>query len=48
MVAMGQVRVMLFLSQKTSVYDTHPVARRGGAHADTSPLVAPQYLDKSL
>ena len=48
MVAMGQTRIMLFLGQKTTIYDTCPVGRRGGDVVDTSPLVAPQYLDRSL
>ena len=45
--SVGQVRVMLFLNQKASVYDSCAVGRRGGGAADTSPLMAPQYLDKS-
>ena len=48
MVAVGQTRVMLFLGQKTSVYDSCPVGRRPIDAADNSPLVAPQYLDRSL
>ena len=48
MVVMGQTRVMLFLGQKTSIYDSCPVGRRPGDIVEASPLVAPQYLDRSL
>ena len=47
MVSIGQVRIMIFLNQKVSVYDSCAVGRRGGGAASTSPLMAPQYLDKS-
>lgn len=46
--SVGQTRIMLFLGTKTSVYDVCPVGRRPGATAGVSPLVAPQYLDRSL
>ena len=48
MVPVNQVRVMLFISQRLTIYDQYPVGRRGVGDNDGKLLVTPAYLERSM